>query len=226
MQPLTVHTLPRPSTEPAPTPAPPPHQPTPSASPSTRAFTGALGSVLIAGCDWAPDVPDCADLNVYGNGTDLTNMQCGGPDACTYGPEYQCTELAQRYAAHAWGTPDRWDGYGGDSGNAYQLWDAAAALPTPLQRFPNGGDVAPAPGDVIVFGQTADDAAGHAAVVRSVSDTGVIIVEQNADPSGTETVSRDGATLSWKLPVLGWVRPFPKAAAATAPDSRWFTHLR
>ncbi len=107
------------------------------------ASTGTYGAPLIDGCSWATWVPRCQNLTVYGNGASFNDAGCGPPNGCTFGPEFQCTELAQRYAYYAWGEPADWDGYGGANGSAAQMWQAGPALPVPLQQFSQGGGVPP-----------------------------------------------------------------------------------
>ena len=116
-----------------------------------------------------------------------------------------------------------WDSYGG--GTAYRLWDAAAALPQPLLRFGNGGSTPPQVGDIIIFGATGGDPTGHTGVISAVGDSSVTIVEQNGDPHGQESVWRSGTTLSWRLPVIGWLRaPAPPPPPASPPA--WPRHVR
>ncbi|MBV8301319.1 MAG: CHAP domain-containing protein, partial [Candidatus Dormibacteraeota bacterium] len=137
-----------------------------------RASTGPYGTALLAGCTWATWVSNCGNLTVYGNGSSFDDTGCGAPNGCTFGLEFQCNELAQRYAYYAWGEPATWDGYGGDQGDAYEMWNAGPALPVPLEQFPNGGGVPPQVGDLMVFNQgwlgSYWDGAGHVAVVTSV----------------------------------------------------------
>ncbi len=76
-----------------------------------QSSTGTYGAPLIDGCSWATWVSRCSNLTVYGNGSSFDDSGCGAPNGCTFGPEFQCTELAQRYAYYAWGEPATWDGY-------------------------------------------------------------------------------------------------------------------
>src|SRR5207302_1528276 len=84
------------------------------------------------GADWAGASAALGDLNVYGNGD-------GNEDtAQTYGLQYECVELAQRWASLRFGAPPIWP-----VAYAYQMWDVGPRLRTPWQQLPNGGAVAP-----------------------------------------------------------------------------------
>src|SRR5450759_2333585 len=148
-----------------------------------QASTGTYGAPLISGCQWATWVANCSNLTVYGNGSSFDDSGCGAPNGCTFGPEFQCTELAQRYAYYAWGEPAIWDGYAGANGSAAQMWNAGPALPIPLQQFSQGGGVAPQVGDLLVFAPgwlgSYWDGNGHVAVVSAVASNAVDIVQEN-----------------------------------------------
>src|SRR5438132_10964926 len=150
------------------------------------------GTALVAGCSWATWVKQCQNLTVYSNGGSFNNNGCGSPNGCKFGSEFQCDELGQRYAYYAWGEPATWDGYAGDQGSAYQMWNAGPALPIPLEQFAQGQGIPPQQGDLIVFapGWIGGywDAPGHVAVVIDASVAGgyVDIAEQNGAPSGTD----------------------------------------
>lgn len=172
------------------------------------------GTELVAGCQWATWIKNCANLNVYSNGGSFDTGACGPPNGCTYGPEFQCTELAQRYAAYAWGEPDDWSGYGGADGDAASMWQAGPALPHPLMQLPNGGGVPPQPGDLLVFAPgyigSYFDAPGHVAVISAVASTYVDIVEENGSATGQDEFSLNGSTIAQPAgftPLIGWLRP-------------------
>ena len=176
-----------------------------------QAGTGTYGAPLIDGCSWATWVSRCQNLTVYGNGSSFDDSGCGAPNGCTFGPEFQCTELAQRYAYYAWGEPAVWDGYGGANGSAAQMWQAGPALPVPLQQFAQGGGVPPQRGDLLVFGPgwlgSYYDGNGHVAVINSVSSTSLTIVQENGTASGRDTFGLNGTTVSANgyTPVIGWL---------------------
>ena len=173
--------------------------------------SGTYGAPLLDGCQWATWVARCQNLTVYGNGNSFDNSACGPPNGCTFGPEFQCTELAQRYAYYAWNEPANWYGYGGNNGAAYQFWDAAPALPIPLQRFAQGGGVPPQQGDLLIFGPgwlgTYWDGNGHVAVVSGVGSNYVDIVQENGTASGRDRLTLSGTTVlvNGYTPVIGWL---------------------
>jgi hypothetical protein len=127
-----------------------------AASPCGSAgYGGPWGCVLLPGSAWAPNLAGLGDLNVYNNGTNLTYK---GPDL-GYSWEYQCTELAVRYAALAWHEgsnlakpEDAWYGAGWN-GSAQDMWNVAPKLPVSLLRIANGIS-APQFGDLIVFSES------------------------------------------------------------------------
>jgi hypothetical protein len=176
-----------------------------------QASTGTYGAPLISGCQWATWVANCSNLTAYGNGSSFDNSGCGAPNGCTFGPEFQCTELAQRYAYYAWGEPAVWDGYAGANGSAAQMWNAGPALPIPLQQFAQGGGVAPQVGDILVFAPgwlgNYFDANGHVAVINAVGSTYIDIVQENGTASGSDQLGRSGSTVTANgyTPVIGWL---------------------
>ena len=177
-----------------------------------EANSGGYGAPLIAGCAWATWVTNCANLTVYGNGSSFNDSGCGTPFGCTFGPEFQCTQLAQRYAYYAWGEPANWYGYGGVGGNAADMWISGPALPIPLEQLGNGMGIPPRRGDIMIFGPgwlgAYWDGAGHVAVVTDTGPGYVDIVEQNATSSGSDRLALNGSliTANGYTPVIGWLR--------------------
>ena len=175
------------------------------------AGTGNYGSPLISGCAWATWVTNCSNLTAYGNGSGFNNVGCGPPNACKFGPEFQCEELAIRYAFYAWGEPTNWYAYGA-TGGANTMWQAGPALPIPLAQFPNGAGTPPMQGDLMIFapGWLGGywDGSGHVAVVRDVGPGYVDVVEQNATSSGTDRFPLSGSrvTANGYTPIIGWLR--------------------
>ena len=191
------------------------------------AATPACGAPLPPGSTWAGAYAAIGDVTVRSNGGYKvmgTLNDCAYPVMGTYGPRYQCTELAQRWAALRWGEPAQWMGF------AYEAWAKGPTLPRPLLQHPNGGEDGPRFGDLIVFdhrlynsaGALAENGdSGHIAVVRSVTATSVTIVEQNWGYDGGATLPMKGTTVLPRLihsgeylHVLGWLRPRGSAAVA------------
>lgn len=180
-----------------------------------------FGTVLVPGSQWAGADAGLGDLNVYSNGT-------GGQDRSgTFGLQYECTELAQRWAHYKWGEPNTWP-----VSSAAQMWTAGPKLPVPLNQSPNGGASPPAFGDIIVFAATSTSPTGHVGVVAGVTATSVTVAQQNltvnGTPTGEWTQSMSGTTVSplGSSPVLGWlhfgaptVAPRPPAFSASSPST-------
>jgi len=173
--------------------------------------TGTYGSPLIRGCAWATWVTNCSNLTAYGNGGSFNDVGCGAPNGCTFGPEFQCEELAVRYAYYAWGEPANWYAYGANGG-ANTMWQAGPDLPVPLAQYPNGAGTPPMQGDLMIFAPgwlgSYWDGSGHVAVVRDVGPGFVDVVEQNATPSGTDRFPLNGSrvTANGYTPIIGWLR--------------------
>jgi hypothetical protein len=187
---------------------------------TTRASGTKLGAApmapkepLISGCAWATWVTNCQNLTAYGNGTSFNDVGCGTPFGCEFGPEFQCTQLALRYAYYAWGEPATW------GGQAYSMFQAGPTLPIPLQPFANGAGVPPMQGDLMIFGPgwlgNYWDGSGHVAIVRDVGPGYVDVVEQNATASGTDRFSLNGSfvTADGYTPLIGWLRETEQAPA-------------
>lgn len=161
-----------------------------------------FGTVLIAGSQWAGADAWLGNLNVYSNGSQLHDQ------AGTFGLEYECTELAQRWAHYKFGEPATWP-----ISNAADMWRVGPTLPVPLFQNPNGGARPPRYGDLMVFAATSTNPTGHVSIVSSVTATTVTSVQQNFSVNGTLTgqwtQSMSGTTVSslGGLPVLGWLRP-------------------
>jgi hypothetical protein len=175
------------------------------------AGTGTYGAPLISGCAWATWVTNCANLTAYGNGNGFGNVGCGPPNGCKFGPEFQCEELAIRYAFYAWGEPVNWYSYGA-VGGAHTMWQAGPNMPSPLAQLPNGAGTPPMQGDLMIFAPgwlgSYWDGSGHVAVVRDVGPGYVDVVEQNATSSGTDRFPLNGSrvTANGYTPVIGWLR--------------------
>jgi hypothetical protein len=175
------------------------------------AGTGTYGVPLISGCTWATWVTNCQNLTAYGNGSGFNNVGCGPPNGCRFGPEFQCEELADRYAYYAWGEPANWYPYGA-VGGASTMWQAAPALPIPLAQYPNGSGTAPMQGDLMIFAPgwlgSYWDGSGHVAIVRDVGPGYVDVVEENATSSGTDRFPLTGSRVTARgyTPIIGWLR--------------------
>jgi hypothetical protein len=175
-------------------------------------YNGPHGCVLLNGSTWAGPLASLGDLNVYNNGTNLEYL---GPDH-GYSWQYQCTELAIRYAAIVWhegsnfSSPEQAWNKAGWSGSAVNMWQVASKLAVPLQKIPNGSG-APHFGDLIIFsGATV----GHVGVVVKVSSGRLYFVGENQAsapaeawiPINSSNVASPGGDFSNTLQPVGWLR--------------------
>lgn len=108
----------------------------------------------------------------YSNGPDMgTGNSCG--KYSTYGYQYQCVELAQRFFANKFGTPNIW----------YQNAKGfCSSHPSRVSVTTN-----PQPGNLMVFGW---GSFGHVAVITAVSGSTINVIEQNDSPTGTNSYKR------------------------------------
>jgi CHAP domain len=177
-----------------------------------HAATVPFGTVLISGAQWAGADAALGDLNVYSNGNQQQD-QMG-----TFGLQYECTELVQRWAHLKFGEPAIWP-----VTNAAGMWNAGPTMTVPLSQNPNGGATPPQFGDILVFAATVTNPTGHVAVVSSVTPSAVTAVQQNLTVNGTMagqwTQSLSGTTVSplGNDPVIGWLRAGATIAAPALP---------
>jgi hypothetical protein len=146
------------------------------------------GVVVLSGSDWAGG----NGVDVHSNGDmENTGDSCGGfvtkldANPPQYGWAWQCVELAARmYKTHGWAFP---------SGNAKDLYTNAAAAG--LTTMANGSVVLAnvVPGDMIV---SHEGTAGHVVVVDRIAGSTINVVEQNANVSGSATVTFKDGTLT------------------------------
>jgi len=120
-----------------------------------------------------------------------------------YGDLYQCVEFVRRFYSQALGVDT----------SPWAPYNAVDYFTTPslgLRPFENGGSESPQPDDIVVFGRTAKDSAGHVAIVNAVTADHVYVIEQNWSLDGTATLTRDAHNFVSRpnsaLPVLGWMR--------------------
>lgn len=188
---------------------------------AVHATTIPFGTVLIPGTQWAGADASLGDLNVYSNGTQSQDTMG------MFGLQYECTELAQRWAHFKFGEPATWP-----VSKAADMWGAGPALPVPLSQHPNGGSSPPQYGDILVYAATSTNPTGHVSVVSSVTATGVTAVQQNLTVNGTLTgqwtQSLNGTTVAalGSDPVIGWLRfgatlpaPALPVRASSAPST-------
>jgi surface antigen len=157
---------------------------------------------------------------VYNSIEQGTTNDCDMTTTKPYGDRYQCVEFVSRFYSQALHVDtSTWS----DGASAY--WRSPAAKG--LIAFPNGATpVKPALNDIMFFAPFGDDTAGHVAIVQSVTDSMVVLVEQNYRCSGTITLSlsQDPKSGAWtvgprpsKQTVKGWLRL--KTATASGPPT-------
>ncbi len=170
---------------------------------------------LVAFCDPCDTEPD--GLCGYGTGNygcylgeyeEVTAYSNGGFAGTSCG-NYQCVKFMKRFYSDVYGINI---GVIGVARNIYSM-----AENFHLYAFPNGGDVAPHPGDILVFDHSND--IGHVAIITNVTQTSVGIIEQNWSASSCTaslemTVSNEQYDIDGRgtYSVIGWVRsPIAKA---------------
>lgn len=141
----------------------------------------------------------------------------GTPDTCggsgVFGEQYQCVEYVRRFYSIALGVDtSRWP----RPMHAVEFYSRAGELG--LTPFPNGGTVAPAQNDIIVF-RSATQRFGHVAIVTGVSSSTVGVIEQNFSRTGLAVLDRiPGSNMlrpRGTYEVVGWIR-----RGGTAPQQR------
>jgi hypothetical protein len=138
-----------------------------------------LGVYNLTSCSSAPAcgvaMASYGGVSAYSNGVDqCTGSSCGGYG--TYGYQYQCVELAQRWMSEKFGiTPIWYD-------NANMMCDS----------YPSGvkKTTTPSAGDLYV---SLAGSYGHVAVITAVSSSTVTVLEQNSSPTGTNTYNKADA---------------------------------
>lgn len=138
-------------------------------------YPDTFGNFTLGSCS---DAPSCGSTMTSFNGisaksnggNQCTGNSCGGYG--TYGSQYQCVELAQRYFGELYGTTPIW------YGNAIDLCDTK---PSDVSITSN-----PVPGDLVVFDT---GTYGHVAVIKSISGGYINVMEQNSSPTGLNSYS-------------------------------------
>ena len=135
-----------------------------------------MGEHLLGACSGAPACgTTMATFNgvaAKSNGANhCTGNSCGGYG--TYGSQYQCVELAQRYFGTLYGTTPIW------YGNAIDL----------CNTYPSGvhHTSSPIAGDLVVFNT---GTYGHVAVITSITSSTINVLEQNSSITGKNSYTR------------------------------------
>ena len=129
-------------------------------------------------------------------------------DGYYFGQKWQCVEFVKRFYFQTYGLrmPDVW-------GHAKDYFDVKTShrslnVRRGMRQFINGGDECPAPDDLLVF---TDTPYGHVAIVTSVSEEGLEVVQQNilGKPRQKFVLKRESGHFSIISPrsPTGWLRP-------------------
>jgi hypothetical protein len=204
-------------------------------------FLGVLACIVCIASDGFSQAPGCGDIlgmpykNVaaYSNGvSQWTIDDCDPPPAQLepygmYGDQFQCVEYVKRFYYEALGVTRalHWTGNAVDyfysaNTDVYNKNGRLIANDKMLTAFQNGSSTPPRPDDILVFG---GHGVGHVAIVGTVTDTEVIIIEQNWSIRGTYHLLRRATTdgyfiedrisrpasdpshpVAW--PIIGWLR--------------------
>lgn len=157
------------------------------------------------------------------HGVTLHAYGLGGSVRGEYGLEYECVELINRYYVQVLGHRNLTRTGDADT----YFWSATAKG---LRAFSNGGPVAPAVHDILVFdGGPEDGEVGHVAIIVAVTDTNVTFIQQNMKVFTDRVFERDvwKDTLSlqqvgddwfvdqglYPSPIAGWSRPLEQTAS-------------
>jgi hypothetical protein len=162
---------------------------------------------LSASAVWEGGLVACGPRPEYGEGPDVSVRFPGAQWSVL---EWECVELSMRWMYEAWGVnPFPANGSG-------VVWNDAATQSQynpdrpALEAIANNGiGPMPVPGDVLSYGATST--AGHTSVVTGVDidangDGTVTVLEQNASPTGWDTVSvSDWILGGFDGGVTGWL---------------------
>ena len=158
----------------------------------------------------------------YNGGVAHSSGRHLAPDGYNLGLKFQCVEFVKRYYYER--LHHRMpDAYGhAKSFFAPDLPDGATNQQRGLLQFTNGSATQPRPDDLPVFGPSLLNRFGHVAIISSVTDSDVEIVQQNPGPfrPSRETIPLRHENGRWRLEhprVLGWLR---KEATSAIPSAR------
>ena len=176
---------------------------------------------LSAGAEWEGLVA-CGPRPYYGEGPDVEVSFPGSEWGVL---EWECVGLSMRWMDEAWGVHP----YPANGSGVVWNYATTQAEYNPdgpdLEAIPNDGSGAlPEPGDVLSFGPTTED--GHTAVVTAVDvdsggDGSVTILEENASPTGWDSVPvTDWVLNGYDGGVSGWLHD-PDYLPVTAMPGRY-----
>lgn len=160
-----------------------------------------FGNYSLSSCSGAPS---CGSTMASFNGipaksngaNQCTGNSCGGYG--TYGSQYQCVELAQRYFGQLYGTTPIWYGNAIDLCNTY---------PSGVKKTSS-----PVAGDLVVFNT---GTYGHVAVITSISGGYLYVIEQNSSPTGKNTYSMSSN-------IACYLHADKNSGGSSCPNAGWY----
>jgi len=147
----------------------------------------------------------------YNGGVDNSSGRNTSSDNYNIGIKYQCVEFVKRYY-YEYLNHKMPDAYG-HAKDFYDkdLSDGGLNTKRKLVQYKNGSKSKPKPDDLVIFSGSTFNKYGHVAIISSVDDDEIEIIQQNPGPFGK---SRDNIKLKniddlWTLDndrLLGWLR--------------------
>ncbi len=145
-------------------------------------------------------------VNVYYNGIFSSSSERSlSEDGYNIGLKYQCVEFIKRYYLETYDhkMPNTW-GHAKDFFDS-SIPDGKVNSARGLFQHVNGGKTSPKVGDIIIFSPTLLNRYGHVAIVSSVTENEIEIVQQNTPFVGTrESISIQGSRVLNDR-ILGWL---------------------
>lgn len=147
----------------------------------------------------------------YNGGVDNASGRNTSSDGYNIGIKYQCVEFVKRYYyEHLNHTMPGTYGHAKDFYNP-GLNDGELNKQRNLMQYKNGSNTKPKTDDLVVFSSSLFNAYGHVAIISSVNDNQIELIQQNPGPFGNsrETIKLKNVNGTWTLEddkLLGWLR--------------------
>lgn len=160
----------------------------------------------------------------YNGGVNTVQGRNLSADGYNLGLRYQCVEFVKRYyfERHGHRMPDTY-GHAKDFFDP-RLSDGSLNAKRAMHQFHNGSPQPPQAEDLLVFAPSLLNRYGHVAIIASVGNGTLQIVQQNPGPfaSSREDLplsQRDGRWYIEHSRVLGWLRLPPAEQAPSPPQT-------
>lgn len=147
----------------------------------------------------------------YNGGVDNSSGRNTSADNYNIGIKYQCVEFVKRYYYQHLNhkMPDAY-GHAKDFFNK-DITDGELNDKRNLVQYTNGSKTKPKPDDLIIFSGHTFNKYGHVAIISSVTDNEIEIIQQNPGPFGKsrENIKLKNVGNLWTLEndrILGWLR--------------------